>query len=127
MRSFVLGGTFSLNGYAEVPENAPADYMDKVYEDLDVWWGLTFGGYGIVRSGELIAIYSSDSKWNADGSKVSKESIKTKGSIYINGDEIIKIVGFDDAHIEKCPRPIEYEAERLAKQIDELFSKEEQK
>ena len=42
MRSFVLDGPFSLNGYAEVPENASTDYMDEVYEDLDVWGGLTF-------------------------------------------------------------------------------------
>ena len=53
MRSFVLDGPFSLNGYAEVPENSPKDYMDEVYDDLDVWGGLTFSGYGIVRYGSL--------------------------------------------------------------------------
>ena len=127
MRSFVLDGPFSLNGYAEVPENAPTDYMDEVYDDLDVWGGLTFSGYGIVRYGELISIYNNESVWKDDKSEMSKESIKTKSGVYADGDEIVKIVGFDDNHLESCPRPIKYEAKRLARQIDELFSKEEMK
>ena len=122
MRSFVLDGPFSLNGYAEVPENAPTDYMDEVYEDLDVWGGLTFSGYGIVRSGELISLV-----WKDDESEMSKESIKTKSDEYADGDEVIKIVGFDDSHLYSCPRPIKYEAVRLAEQIDKLFSKEKMK
>lgn len=121
MRYFTLGGPFSLNGYAEVPETAPTDYLDSVYQDVDVWWGLTFGGYGIVRSGELVAIYNEGSTWKVDGSRVSKEDIRTKGGIYNDGDEIIKIVGFDDNHIESCPRPIKYEAKKLAEQIDVIF------
>ena len=120
MRSFVLDGPFSLNGYAEVPENAPKDYMDEVYEDLDVWGGLTFSGYGIVRYGELISIYNNESE-------MSKESIKTKSGVYADGDDIVKIVGFDDSHLDSCPRPIKYEAKRLSRQIDELFSKEKMK
>ena len=127
MRSFVLYGPFSLNGYAEVPENAPSDYMDNVYDDLDVWGGLTFSGYGVVRSGELISIYNNESVWKADGSEMSKESIKTKSDEYADGDEVIKIVGFDDSHLYSCPRPIKYEAKRLARQIDELFIKEKMK
>ena len=127
MRSFVLDGPFSLNGYAEVPENAPTDYMDEVYDDLDVWGGLTFSGYGIVGSGELISIYNKDSVWKDDESEISKESIKTKSDEYADGDEIVKIVGFDDGHLDSCPRPIKYEAKRLARQIDELFSKEKMK
>ena len=127
MRSFVLYGPFSLNGYAEVPENAPSDYMDNVYDDLDVWGGLTFSGYGIVRSGELISIYNNESVRKADGSEMSKEGIKTKSDEYADGDEVIKIVGFDDSHLYSCPRPIKYEAKRLARQIDELFIKEKMK
>ena len=127
MRSFLLEGPLSLNGYAEVPENAPSDYMDNVYENVDVWGGLTFGGYGIVRSGELISIYNNESVWKADGSEMSKESIKTKSGIYADGDEVVKIVGFDDSHLYSCPRPIKHEAKRLAIQIDELFSKEKMK
>ena len=119
MRSFVLDGPLSLNGYAEVPENAPADYMDNVYENVDVWGGLTFGGYGVVRSGELISLV-----WEDDESEMSKESIKTKSDEYADGDEVIKIVGFDDSHLDSCPRPIKYEAKRLARQIDDLFIKE---
>ena len=121
MRSFVLEGPLSLNGYAEVPENAPSDYMDNVYENVDVWGGLTFGGYGIVRSGELISIYNKDLVWKDDESEISKESIKTKSDEYADGDEIVKIIGFDDNHLDSCPRPIKYEAKRLARQIDELF------
>ena len=102
MRSFVLDGPFSLNGYAEVPENAPSDYMDNVYDDLDVWGGLTFSGYGIVRYGELISIYNNDSVWKDDESEMSKESIKTKSGVYADGDEIVKIVGFDDSHLDSC-------------------------
>ena len=124
MRSFVLEGPFSLNGYAEVPENAPTDYRDEVYDDLDVWGGLTFSGYGIVRSGELISIYDNELVWKDDESETSKESIKTKSDEYADGDEIVKIVGFDDSHRDSCPRPIKYEAKRLARQIDELFINE---
>ena len=124
MRSFVLEGPLSLNGYAEVPENAPTDYMDKVYKDVDVWGGLTFGGYGIVRSGELISIYNNDSVWKDDESEISKESIKTKSGLYADGDEVVKVVGFDDSHLYSCPIPIKYEAKRLARQIDELFINE---
>ena len=124
MRSFVLEGPLSLNGYAEVPENASSDYMDNVYENVDVWGGLTFGGYGIVRSGELISIYNKDLVWKDDESEISKESIKTKSGVYADGDEVIKIVGFDDNHLDSCPRPIKYEAKRLARQIDELFINE---
>ena len=113
MRSFVLDGPFSLNGYAEVPENAPTDYMDNVYENVDVWGGLTFGGYGVVRSGELISLV-----WKDDESESDE---------YADGDEVIKIVGFDDSHLYSCPRPIKYEAVRLAEQIDKLFSKEKMK
>ena len=127
MRSFVLDGPFSLNGYAEVPENAPTDYMDEVYDDLDVWGGITFGGYGVVRSGELISIYNNDLVWKDDESEMSKESIKTNSDEYADSDEVIKIVGFDDSHLDSCPRPINYEAKRLAIQIDELFSKEKMK
>ena len=127
MRSVVLDGPFSLNGYAEVPENAPKDYMDEVYEDLDVWGGLTFSGYGVVRSGELISIYNNESVWKDDESEMSKESIKTKSDEYADGDEVIKIVGFDDSHLYSCPRPIKYEAVRLAGQIDGLFSREKMK
>ena len=58
---------------------------------------------------------------------MSKESIKTKSGVYADGDEIVKIVGFDDNHLDSCPRPIKYEAKRLARQIDELFSKEKMK
>ena len=121
MRSFLLEGPLSLNGYAEVPENAPTDYMDNVYENVDVWGGLTFGGYGIVRSGELISIYNKDLVWKDDESEISKESIKTKSGVYSDGDEVVKIVGFDDNHLDSCPRPIKYEAKRLARQIDDLF------
>ena len=124
MRSFLLEGPLSLNGYAEVPENAPTDYMDNVYENVDVWGGLTFGGYGIVRSGELISIYNKNSVWKDDESEISKESIKTKSGLYTDGDEVIKIVGFDDSHLYSCPRPIKYEAKRLARQIDDLFINE---
>ena len=124
MRSFLLEGPLSLNGYAEVPENAPSDYMDNVYENVDVWGGLTFGGYGIVRSGELISIYNKNSVWKDDESEISKESIKTKSGLYTDGDEVIKIVGFDDSHLYSCPRPIKYEAKRLARQIDDLFINE---
>ena len=124
MRSFLLEGPLSLNGYAEVPENAPSDYMDNVYENVDVWGGLTFGGYGVVRSGELISIYNKDSVWKDDESEISKESIKTKSGVYSDGDEIVKIVGFDDSHLDSCPRPIKYEAKRLARQIDDLFINE---
>ena len=124
MRSFVLEGPLSLNGYAEVPENAPSDYMDNVYENVDVWGGLTFRGYGIVRSGELISIYNKNSVWKDDESEISKESIKTKSGVYTDGDEVIKIVGFDDTHLYSCPIPIKYEAKRLAGQIDHLFIKE---
>ena len=127
MRSFVLEGPLSLNGYAEVPENAPTDYMNNVYENVDVWGGLTFGGYGVVRSGELISIYNNDSVWKDDESEISKESIKTKSDEYADGDEVIKIVGFDDSHLYSCPRPIKNEAKRLAIQIDELFSKDKMK
>ena len=127
MRSFVLDGPLSLNGYAEVPENAPADYMDNVYENVDVWEGLTFGWYGVVRSGELISIYNNELAWKDDESEMSKESIKTKSDEYADGDEIVKIVAFDDSHIDSCPRPIKYEAVRLAEQIDKLFSKEKMK
>ena len=124
MRSFELEGPLSLNGYAEVPENAPTDYMDNVYENVDVWGGLTFSGYGVVRSGELISIYNNDSVWKDDESEISKESIKTKSGVYVDGDEVIKIVGFDDSHLYSCPRPIKYEAKRLARQIDDLFINE---
>ena len=127
MRSFVLDGPLSLNGYAEVPENAPTDYMDNVYENVDVWGGLTFSGYGVVRYGELISIYNNELVWKDDESEMSKESIKTKSSVYADGDEIVKIVGFDDNHLYSCPRPIKDEAVRLARQIDELFSKENTK
>ena len=121
MRSFVLEGPLSLNGYAEVPENAPSDYMDNVYENVDVWGGLTFRGYGIVRSGELISIYNKNSVWKDDESEISKESIKTKSGVYTDGDEVIKIVGFDDSLFYSCPIPIKYEAKRLAGQIDDIF------
>ena len=127
MRSFLLEGPLSLNGYAEVPENAPSDYMDNVYENVDVWGGLTFGGYGVVRSGELISIYNNNSVWKDDESEISKESIKAKSGVYANGDEVIKIVGFDDNHLDSCPIPIKYEVVRLSRQIDELFSKEKMK
>ena len=124
MRSFLLEGPLSLNGYAEVPESAPSDYMDNVYENVDVWGGLTFSGYGVVRSGELISIYNNELVWKDDGSEMSKESIKTKSGVYADGDEIVKIVGFDDNHLDSCPRPIKYEAKRLARQIDDLFINE---
>ena len=101
--------------------------MDEVYEDLDVWGGLTFSGYGVVRSGELISIYNNESVWKDDESEMSKESIKTKSDEYADGDEVIKIVGFDDSHLYSCPRPIKYEAVRLAGQIDGLFSREKMK
>ena len=126
MRSFLLEGPLSLNGYAEVPESAPSDYMDNVYENVDVWGGLTFSGYGVVRSGELISIYNNELVWK-DESEMSKESIKTKSDEYADGDEVIKIVGFDDSHLDSCPRPIKYEAVRLSRQIDKLFSKENMK
>ena len=104
MRYFTFDGRLSLNGYAEVPENAPSDYMDNVYDDLDVWGGLTFSGYGIVRYGELISIYNNELVWKDDESEMSKESIKIKSDEYADGDEIVKIVGFDDNHLQDHPR-----------------------
>jgi hypothetical protein len=121
MRYFTFDGPLSLNGYAEVPENAPTDYLDSVYQDVYVWWGLTFGGFGIVRGGELIAVCNAELKWRIDNSKVTAESIEHYCSKYQDGDEVIKIIGFDDSHINRCPIPIIEEAKNLAEQIDTIF------
>lgn len=121
MRYFTFDGPLSLNGYAEVPESAPTDYLDDIYSSIKVWWGLTFGGFGIVRGGELISVCNAELTWKVDNSKVTSESIKAYSTVYQDGDEIINIVGFDDSHINRCPIPIIEEAKNLAEQIDTNF------
>ena len=123
MRRFTFGGPCGLNGYAEIPSFAPVDYTDECYIDISVWGGLTFEGYGLIVDDKLIEIYSGDSHFKSNGKLVTEESLheQMRGR-QLDNYEIIKIVGFDDAHIVKFSGNIECESEMLASQIDDLFN-----
>lgn len=115
------GGT---NWYAEVPSDWSVDYLDGTYNGVDTFWGLTFGGWAIVRDGKIVSLLDHISVWKDDKSEVTFESIKAKYPLGVN-DEIVPVVGGDDNHIEALPHPAIQEAEHLAREIDNLVKEQE--
>lgn len=93
-------GGLTENGYAQIPDHFPIDYFDEIYSSIEVWGGLTFGGYATLNdNGEFSRLYLSKPK---------------------DTENYIKVVGFDDDHIERNPETAIVTAEKLAKQIYEL-------
>lgn len=123
MRYFTFAGPYSINGYAEIPMSAPADYMNPIYKDIDVWGRLTFGGIAKINSdGNICDLYSEPFSLPLEN---NPEHIHGDWDLYnelLNSGDWIKVVGFDDNHIERFYGDIDEEAERLAKQIDVIFN-----
>ena len=129
MRHFLFNGPYSLNGYVEVPEHFPEDYMDKVYNDIEVFGGLTFGGHAFVKDNKIqclihepIYIPMFD---NRDYGRTYIDYLNAvnyyKKFIYPDC-EYVKVLGFDDNHIAEygyCN--VKEEVVKLAEQIDFLI------
>ncbi|TYC49924.1 hypothetical protein ESZ50_04865 [Weissella muntiaci] len=119
--SFTLQGPYSLNGYVVVPNSFPLDYVDEFYSEIDdqLIGGLTYSGYAVVYDGELSLLSLDNSPWLKLGTvELSENDRRVIKQVKNNS---VRVLGFDDAHIDPNELDVKEGAEDLAKQLKLLL------